>query len=88
MALVQLDSTVEFTNYIRPVCLAASGSVFPAGQDSWVTGWGTLVSDGGEDSFCDDLVRVNVFLGCYLAVVEGFECISGPRNLAAGSHMK
>lgn len=47
MALVQLDSTVEFTDYIRPVCLAAPGSVFPAGQDCWATGWGTL-EEGGD----------------------------------------
>ncbi|XP_047214556.1 serine protease 27-like isoform X2 [Girardinichthys multiradiatus] len=45
IALVQLDSTVEFTNYIRPICLAAAGSVFTAGLDCWVTGWGTISSD-------------------------------------------
>uniref|UniRef100_A0A3B5LV66 Peptidase S1 domain-containing protein n=1 Tax=Xiphophorus couchianus TaxID=32473 RepID=A0A3B5LV66_9TELE len=42
VALVQLFSAVTFTNYVRPVCLAADGSVFPSGLDCWVTGWGTL----------------------------------------------
>uniref|UniRef100_A0A3Q2D1X0 Serine protease 27-like n=1 Tax=Cyprinodon variegatus TaxID=28743 RepID=A0A3Q2D1X0_CYPVA len=42
IALVQLDSTVDFTNYIQPVCLAAEGSAFPDGLDVWVTGWGTI----------------------------------------------
>uniref|UniRef100_A0A3B5LUW3 Peptidase S1 domain-containing protein n=1 Tax=Xiphophorus couchianus TaxID=32473 RepID=A0A3B5LUW3_9TELE len=46
VALVQLFSAVTFTNYVRPVCLAADGSVFPSGLDCWVTGWGTL-SYGG-----------------------------------------
>ncbi|KAL3986542.1 serine protease 27 [Sarotherodon galilaeus] len=45
IALLRLSSTVEFTKYIRPVCLAAQGSVFPAGTTTWVTGWGTIGSD-------------------------------------------
>ncbi|XP_032442394.1 trypsin I-P1-like [Xiphophorus hellerii] len=49
LALVQLSSAVTFTNYVRPVCLAADGSVFPSGLDCWVTGWGTL-SYGGSVS--------------------------------------
>ncbi|RXN11047.1 suppressor of tumorigenicity 14-like protein [Labeo rohita] len=31
IALVQLSSSVPFSDYIRPVCLAAAGSVFDAG---------------------------------------------------------
>ncbi|XP_031417408.1 serine protease 27-like [Clupea harengus] len=42
MALLRLSSAVSFTNYIRPVCLAASGSIFHQGTDSWVTGWGNI----------------------------------------------
>ncbi|XP_073351140.1 chymotrypsin-like protease CTRL-1 [Pagrus major] len=42
IALVQLASSVTFTNYIRPVCLAADGSVFNAGSSCWVTGWGRI----------------------------------------------
>nr|XP_055037268.1 serine protease 27-like [Misgurnus anguillicaudatus] len=40
IALVQLSSSVNFTDYIRPVCLAAAGSVFDEGLSSWATGWG------------------------------------------------
>lgn len=47
ICLLQLPSAVNFTDYIRPVCLAASGSVFNAGTDCWVTGWGNIQS-GGE----------------------------------------
>ncbi|XP_039512849.1 serine protease hepsin-like [Pimephales promelas] len=39
----------DFTDYIKPVCLAAAGSVFAGGTESWVTGWGTLQA-GGEPS--------------------------------------
>ncbi|XP_067235425.1 serine protease 27-like [Chanodichthys erythropterus] len=42
IALVQLSSSVTFSDYIKPVCLAAAGSVFKAGTENWVTGWGTL----------------------------------------------
>ncbi|KTF72491.1 hypothetical protein cypCar_00046697 [Cyprinus carpio] len=46
IALVQLSSSVNFSDYIRPVCLAAAGSTFAAGTESWVTGWGRLQSEG------------------------------------------
>ncbi|XP_026110798.1 prostasin-like [Carassius auratus] len=46
IALVQLSSSVTFSDYIKPVCLAAAGSVFAGGTESWVTGWGTLQSNG------------------------------------------
>ncbi|XP_049614230.1 transmembrane protease serine 9-like isoform X3 [Syngnathus scovelli] len=39
IALLRLSSAVTFTNYIRPVCLAADGSVFNTGTKTWVTGW-------------------------------------------------
>lgn len=51
IALLRLSSPVTFTDYIRPVCLAASDSVFNNGTDSWVTGWGA-VQEGGESASC------------------------------------
>uniref|UniRef100_A0A3B4T6Y7 Serine protease 27-like n=1 Tax=Seriola dumerili TaxID=41447 RepID=A0A3B4T6Y7_SERDU len=42
IALLRLSSTVDFTSFIRPVCLAAAGSVFKAGTTCWVTGWGAI----------------------------------------------
>ncbi|XP_062382655.1 trypsin I-P1 [Sardina pilchardus] len=44
MALLQLSSSVTFTDYIRPVCLAAAGSTFSSGTTTWITGWGTIAS--------------------------------------------
>ncbi|XP_063076982.1 serine protease 27-like [Engraulis encrasicolus] len=42
ICLLRLSSPVTFTNYIRPVCLAASGSNYSAGTNVWNTGWGDI----------------------------------------------
>ncbi|XP_038594481.1 transmembrane protease serine 9-like [Micropterus salmoides] len=44
LCLLKLSSTVTFTTYIQPVCLAATGSTFYKGTEAWVTGWGTTGS--------------------------------------------
>ncbi|KAF3698386.1 Serine protease 27 [Channa argus] len=47
ITLLKLSSPVNFTNYIRPVCLAASDSTFYSGTNVWITGWGlTEAGDG------------------------------------------
>ncbi|XP_062853107.1 serine protease 27-like [Trichomycterus rosablanca] len=46
IALLRLNASVTFSNYIRPVCLAAQGSTFASGTSCWITGWGTIA--GGE----------------------------------------
>ncbi|CAL8310404.1 unnamed protein product [Arctogadus glacialis] len=46
VCLLRLSAAVTFTDYIRPVCLAAAASSFPAGTGTWVTGWGTISSSG------------------------------------------
>ncbi|XP_077459003.1 serine protease 33-like [Stigmatopora argus] len=47
IALIRISSPVTFTNYIRPVCLAAPDSNVADGTNVWITGWGTIGS--GED---------------------------------------
>ncbi|XP_055006504.1 LOW QUALITY PROTEIN: serine protease 27-like [Boleophthalmus pectinirostris] len=59
IALLRLSSAVTFTDYIRPVCLAAAHSVFNSGTDSWVTGWGT-VREGEPLPFPQTLQEVEV----------------------------
>uniref|UniRef100_A0A8C6TH08 Peptidase S1 domain-containing protein n=1 Tax=Neogobius melanostomus TaxID=47308 RepID=A0A8C6TH08_9GOBI len=56
IALLKMAFTVTFTNYIRPVCLAASGSTVHAGTDSWTTGWGNI----GSGSKRTNLMEVEV----------------------------
>ncbi|XP_070779978.1 chymotrypsin-like protease CTRL-1 [Enoplosus armatus] len=73
IALLLLSSAVQFTDYIRPVCLAAEGSVFNAGTTCWVTGWGTIQS-GVPLPFPQRLQEVSV------PVVSNSQC-----NAAYGS---
>ncbi|KAM9424747.1 chymotrypsin-like protease CTRL-1 [Pholidichthys leucotaenia] len=42
MALMKLISPVNFTDYIRPICLASSSSQFFNSTLCWATGWGKL----------------------------------------------
>ncbi|KAL1262254.1 hypothetical protein QQF64_007519, partial [Cirrhinus molitorella] len=42
IALLQLSSPVTFTNFIKPVTLAAKNSNFPSGTKCWITGWGEI----------------------------------------------
>lgn len=50
LALVKLSSPVSFNNYIRPVCLAASGSNFKDGSSCWIAGWGRITT-GSKNLF-------------------------------------
>ncbi|XP_063079933.1 IgGFc-binding protein-like [Engraulis encrasicolus] len=42
IALLQMSTPVTFNDYISPVCLADSNSVFHNGTASWATGWGDI----------------------------------------------
>ncbi|XDV45071.1 hypothetical protein PO909_013238, partial [Leuciscus waleckii] len=59
IALLKLSSPVTFTDYIRPVCLAADHSVFNNDTDSWITGWGDI-SEGVSLPSPDVLQEVEV----------------------------
>ncbi|KAJ8399975.1 hypothetical protein AAFF_G00407050 [Aldrovandia affinis] len=59
IALLRLASPVNFTDYIRPICLAASNSSFHKGTDSWITGWGDI-NEGVPLPFPQTLQEVEV----------------------------
>ncbi|XP_037135079.1 serine protease 33-like isoform X1 [Syngnathus acus] len=42
VALVRLSSPLTWSDWIRPVCLPASGTLFPGGMRCYVTGWGDI----------------------------------------------
>ncbi|XP_015818761.3 chymotrypsin-like protease CTRL-1 [Nothobranchius furzeri] len=42
LALMKLGTSVTFTDYIRPICLASSSSQFFNSTLCWATGWGKL----------------------------------------------
>lgn len=48
ISLLKLSSPVNFTNYIRPICLADSDSTFYNGTMGWLTGWGNVALGGGR----------------------------------------
>ncbi|XP_030630907.1 testisin [Chanos chanos] len=45
IALMKLSQAVNFTNYIRPVCLASNTSAFYNSTSCWATGWGRIGKD-------------------------------------------
>lgn len=63
IALVRLSSPVNFSHYIRPVCLAASASVFNNGTGSWVTGWG-YIKEGGKPTLTIYSILARAGLKC------------------------
>lgn len=50
VALVELSSAVTRSDYIRPVCLPSSNTLFPGGMQCYVTGWGNIRDDGKASS--------------------------------------
>ncbi|XP_078509316.1 serine protease 27-like [Lissotriton helveticus] len=42
ISLLQLQSTVNFTDYILPICLPSSSVQITSGTLCWVTGWGDI----------------------------------------------
>lgn len=48
ISLLKLSEPVTFNNFILPVCLAAAGSTFHNGTDTWITGWGNIGFGGGS----------------------------------------
>ncbi|XP_041920036.1 ST14 transmembrane serine protease matriptase a [Alosa sapidissima] len=46
IALMELDSPVTLSDYIRPICLPSPSYMFPAGHSVWITGWGATREGG------------------------------------------
>lgn len=46
IALMELDSPVTYSDYIRPICLPAPQHDFPTGNTVWITGWGATREGG------------------------------------------
>nr|AAI07994.1 Zgc:123217 [Danio rerio] len=45
ISLMKLSQPVNFSLYIRPICLAANNSIFYNGTSCWATGWGNIGKD-------------------------------------------
>nr|XP_061807653.1 chymotrypsin-like protease CTRL-1 [Nerophis lumbriciformis] len=51
IAVMKLSSTLSFTNYISPICLASNASQFNNGTLCWATGWGKLGAEEQNVAF-------------------------------------
>ncbi|CAJ1080982.1 serine protease 27 [Xyrichtys novacula] len=45
LALVELSTPVTWSDHVFPVCLPASGTLFPGGMLCYVTGWGNILDE-------------------------------------------
>ncbi|XP_029134080.2 chymotrypsin-like protease CTRL-1 [Labrus bergylta] len=59
IALMKLTSPVNFTDYIRPICLASNSSQFHNSTLCWATGWGRTGKDEPLQAF-DKLQEVQI----------------------------
>ncbi|XP_030649823.1 chymotrypsin-like protease CTRL-1 [Chanos chanos] len=66
IALLRLSASVNFTDFIRPVCLAAANSTFYNGTDSWYDGGAPMMSKPGSR-----WIQSGVF-------ITTFRCLSRP----------
>lgn len=46
IALMELDSPVTYSDYIKPICVPAPQHDFPIGNTVWITGWGATREGG------------------------------------------
>ncbi|XP_068103319.1 serine protease 33-like [Hyperolius riggenbachi] len=92
IALAQLSSPVNYTDYIMPICLPSSSVTFPSGLDCWVTGWGTTSSGGSlpvngtlqevmtpliDSTTCDSMYHINSSESASTVIVQSDTICSG-----------
>uniref|UniRef100_A0AAV2J5B7 Suppressor of tumorigenicity 14 protein homolog n=1 Tax=Knipowitschia caucasica TaxID=637954 RepID=A0AAV2J5B7_KNICA len=46
IALMELSSPVEYSDFIKPICLPSPQHDFPTGSTVWITGWGATREGG------------------------------------------
>ncbi|KAK3552590.1 hypothetical protein QTP86_017937 [Hemibagrus guttatus] len=72
IALVKLSSSVTFTNFIRPVCLAGEKDSLPNDIYVWVTGWGRT----NHSSKCSKMGRTKVGFNIKIYVGKSLSWVS------------
>ncbi|XP_038862085.1 enteropeptidase [Salvelinus namaycush] len=65
IAMMHLQTNVNFTDYIQPICLPASDQQFEAGRKCFIAGWGAEVEQG---------TAANVLQQAVLPLVSRSEC--------------
>ncbi|XP_065208529.1 serine protease Hayan-like isoform X1 [Planococcus citri] len=59
ISLFELNTTVEFSPYVRPACLYTSTADFPADTKAKITGWGTTETDERKN---DRLLKATIYI--------------------------
>ncbi|KAM6973022.1 ST14 transmembrane serine protease matriptase a [Aplochiton taeniatus] len=62
IALMELESPLTFTDFIRPVCLPAPQHDFPVGDSVWISGWGAT-REGGTGAIVLQKAEVRIING-------------------------
>ncbi|KAM3875577.1 LOW QUALITY PROTEIN: ST14 transmembrane serine protease matriptase a [Diretmus argenteus] len=81
IALMELDSPVTFSDYIRPICMPSPQHVFPPGNSVWITGWGAT-REGGYAASVLQKAQVRIINGTVCNRLMGGQITS--RMLCAG----
>ncbi|KAM4709305.1 transmembrane protease serine 11C-like [Discoglossus pictus] len=83
IALIKLAAPVNFTKYIRPVCLPEVSTYFPDNTSCYISGWGKVIEDGGISSTLQQAeVRIINMTECSSSVMYGD--LIGPSMICAG----
>ncbi|XP_063281410.1 transmembrane protease serine 11G-like [Pelobates fuscus] len=83
IALIKLSTPVNFTQYIRPVCLPDKSNIFADSSSCYVTGWGQLKEEGTFSSVLQQAeVKIISTAQCSSAAMYG--SYIGPSMICAG----
>ncbi|XP_066579290.1 serine protease 27 [Amia ocellicauda] len=80
VALVQLDSPVEYTDFILPVCLPDPSVLFSDTMDCYVTGWGQTTQGGSLANIIQEvqlpIISLSTCQQMYQTPVAGYDTMS------------
>lgn len=75
VALVELSTPITWSDYVSPICLPSSGTLFPSGMQCYVTGWGNIRDDGrcSPHFFCFVrlITTVSIFMNAVVTLFTG-----------------
>ncbi|XP_053559239.1 transmembrane protease serine 11C-like isoform X2 [Bombina bombina] len=58
IAVIKLSTPVNFTRYIRPICLPEKSDFFPDNTTCYITGWGALKEGGKSPTLQQAVVKI------------------------------
>lgn len=79
ISLLEMKNEVQFTNYVRPICLPQAATILPDGTLCTVIGWGQLMEIGR-------VFRKFLFCSLQLKLLCSFFCSTKITNLYSTRH--